>query len=241
MKRFYNNKLMRFAPKGALRYIALLCVLMGVSVSAWGVTIQGDFGAGWRSYNIDNPCEIYVEQGSHGLKIESQNLWWGCNDGQIERDNCTNWQLFQNTNNCSFYADVAGTYTFKIERWTATSNGNPVISVTYPPTEDQAGFFDKEALVLTIASKEYKYNKTHSETWNLGTNLAQAPKLTLATLNTWKKENQGRICDATLCAKIGSNSPFAILSTLSEDVVILASLSIYSYGSTCNFPSFTNH
>lgn len=218
MKRFYNNKLMRFAPKGALRYIALLCVLMGVSVCAWGVTIQGDFGAGWRSYNIDNPCEIYVEQGSHGLKIESQNLWWGCNDGQIERDNCTNWELFQNTNNCSFYADVAGTYTFKIERWTATSNGNPVISVTYPPTEDQAGFFDKEALVLTIASKEYKYNKTHSETWNLGTNLAQAPKLTLATLNTWKKENQGRICDATLCAKIdGKDQDIATFSWKSNN------------------------
>ncbi len=35
MKRFYNNKLMRLAPKGALRFIALLYVLLGVSGSAW--------------------------------------------------------------------------------------------------------------------------------------------------------------------------------------------------------------
>ena len=218
MKRFFENTLISRAFSKVLRVAALLCVLLGISSSAWGVTIQGDFGHGWQSYNIDNPCEIYVEQGSHGLKIESQNLWWGCNDGQIERNNCTNWELFQNTSNCSFYADVAGTYTFKIERWTATSNGNPVISVTYPPTEDQAGFFDNEALVLTIASKEYKYNKTHSETWNLGTNLAQAPKLTLAILNTWKKENQGRICEAILCAKIdGKDQDIATFSWKSNN------------------------
>lgn len=36
MKRFYNNKLMRFAPKGALRFVALLFVLLGVSNSAMG-------------------------------------------------------------------------------------------------------------------------------------------------------------------------------------------------------------
>ena len=35
MKRFYNNKLMRFAPKGALRFVALLCVLLGFCSSAW--------------------------------------------------------------------------------------------------------------------------------------------------------------------------------------------------------------
>lgn len=35
MKKFYNNKLTRFASKGALRFVALLCVLIGVSSSAW--------------------------------------------------------------------------------------------------------------------------------------------------------------------------------------------------------------
>ena len=42
MKRFYNNKLMRFAPKGALRFVALLCVLLGFCSSAWAETCYID-------------------------------------------------------------------------------------------------------------------------------------------------------------------------------------------------------
>ena len=41
MKRFYNNTIMSGAFSKALRVLALLCVLLGVSGSAWGVTITG--------------------------------------------------------------------------------------------------------------------------------------------------------------------------------------------------------
>ena len=199
MKRFYNNKLMRFAPKGALRYIALLCVLMGVSVSAWAVTIQGNFGENnaWQSYIIDSPCEIYLSQGDYGLKIESQNVWWGLDNSQIIRTNCQDWILYQGTGNCGFNADVAGTYKFTLVGW---DNGNPKISVTYPPTEAQAGFNNNNALKLKINGTEKSFNKTGAATWNIGTNLTSAPKLTEATINIWKKLNQGNFCGATLCA-----------------------------------------
>ena len=220
MKRFFENTLISGAYSKALRVAALLCVLLGVSTSAWGVSIPGDFNGWSTSATIDNTYEVQLEEGkTYGFKIESWGTWWGLNSGTIVRTNCTDWQLYTNNqNNCSIYADVTGTYKFTLTHWSATENGNPFITVTYPPTEDQAGFFDNEALVLTIASKEYKYNKTHSETWNLGTNLAQAPKLTLATLNTWKKENQGRICDATLCAKIdGKDQDIATFSWKSNN------------------------
>ena len=38
MKRFYNNTLIGGAFSKALRVVALLCVLLGVSSSAWGET-----------------------------------------------------------------------------------------------------------------------------------------------------------------------------------------------------------
>lgn len=205
MKRFYNNKLMRFAPKGALRYIALLCVLIGVSVSAWAVTIQGNFGENnaWQSYIIDSPCEIYLSQGDYGLKIESQNVWWGLDNSQIIRTNCENWILYQGTGNCGFNADVAGTYKFTLVGW---DNGNPKISVTYPSTDAQAGFNDNNALKLKINGTEKSFNKTGASNWNIGTNLTSAPKLTEATINIWKKLNQGNFCGATLCASFdGTN------------------------------------
>ena len=59
MKRFYNNKLMRFAPKGALRFVALLCVLLGMSSSAWG--------AYYLHYN---------NTGSHTKDIGASDLKW---------------------------------------------------------------------------------------------------------------------------------------------------------------------
>ena len=209
MKRFYNNKLMRFAPKGALRYIALLCVLMGVSVSAWGVTIQGNFGENnaWQSYIIDSPCEIYLSQGDYGLKIESQDVWWGLDNSQIKRTDCQNWILYQGTGNCGFNADVAGTYKFTLVGW---DNDNPKISVTYPPTEAQAGFYADNALKLKINGTEKSFNKTGASNWNIGTNLTSAPKLTEATINIWKKINQGDFCGATLCASFdGTNKDLA--------------------------------
>ena len=42
MKRFYNNTLMSGAFSKVLRVVALLCVLLGVSTSAWGAKVYFD-------------------------------------------------------------------------------------------------------------------------------------------------------------------------------------------------------
>ena len=51
MKRFYNNTLIGGAFSKALRVVALLCVLLGFSSSAWGAT-----------YYIDASCISGVQQ-----------------------------------------------------------------------------------------------------------------------------------------------------------------------------------
>ena len=53
MKRFYNNTINSLAFKNALRVFALLCVLFGISNSAWGETyyIWGDNSLGFKDSN----------------------------------------------------------------------------------------------------------------------------------------------------------------------------------------------
>lgn len=52
MKRFYNNTIMSGALSKALRVLALLCVLLGVSSSAWGVDyyVTGNAFNGWGNF-----------------------------------------------------------------------------------------------------------------------------------------------------------------------------------------------
>lgn len=223
MKRFYNNKLMRFAPKGALRYIALLCVLMGVSVSAWAdLTIPGNFNnwnhegayiqnSGTSSYSI------YLNAGTYDFQINDRNdngTLYGTNGATMYRDNCTDWKLGNKNSICKINADVSGTYTFHYLGW---DNG-PKISVTYPSSG--AGFYTNNAISFTINSTNKTYNSTGAADWNLSnTPLASGPKLTNVTVNVWKKENLGNICGATLCAVIdGTTKDLVALSFSGNDV-----------------------
>ena len=223
MKRFYNNKLMRFAPKGALRYIALLCVLMGVSVSAWAdLTIPGNFNnwnhegafiqnSGTSSYSI------YLNAGTYDFQINDRNdngTVYGTNGATMYRDNCTDWKLGNKNSICKINADVSGTYTFHYLGW---DNG-PKISVTYPSSG--AGFYTDNAISFTINSTKMTYNSTNAADWSLSnTPLASGPKLTNVTVNVWKKENQGNICGATLCAVIdGTPKDLVALSFSGNDV-----------------------
>ena len=79
MKRFYNNTLMSGAFSKALRVVALLCVLLGVSSSAWGATITGGTtlyldasGGGWNSDGVR--FAAYVCNGSSSAKWYSMYL-----------------------------------------------------------------------------------------------------------------------------------------------------------------------
>ena len=59
MKRFYNNTIMSGALSKALRVLALLCVLLGVSGSAWGATVYFDnTPTNWNSVHV------YVKNGT---------------------------------------------------------------------------------------------------------------------------------------------------------------------------------
>ncbi len=79
MKRFYNNTLISGAFSKALRVVALLCVLLGVSSSAWGAAITGGTtlyldasGAGWNNDGVR--FAAYVCNGSSTAKWYSMSL-----------------------------------------------------------------------------------------------------------------------------------------------------------------------
>ena len=64
MKRFYNNTIMSGVLSKALRVVALLCVLLGVSNSAMGANVEvvlWKSGQSSNNYNIESAtCNIEI-------------------------------------------------------------------------------------------------------------------------------------------------------------------------------------
>lgn len=71
MKKFYNNKLTRFASKGALRFVALLCVLLGISSSAWADKGFFDTNALVLKFSHDNNQYTYNKSGHNSTNLGS--------------------------------------------------------------------------------------------------------------------------------------------------------------------------
>jgi hypothetical protein len=73
MKKFYNNTKMSGAFSSALRVLALLCVLLGFSSSAWGATtsIAGEFNSWNTNTNkfSNGTCTISLNAGTYKFKI----------------------------------------------------------------------------------------------------------------------------------------------------------------------------
>ena len=140
MKRFFENTLISGAFSKALRVVALLCVLLGVSTSAWGaISIPGSFN-NWNhtgaiiedgtihSYSVTLTAgQTYNFEINDGAKQDNRTTY-GANGATMTRDNCTDWVLGTKYTLCNITADVTGTYTFKYIGW---DNG-PKISVIYP-------------------------------------------------------------------------------------------------------------
>ena len=141
MKRFYENTLISRAFSNALRVVALLCVLLGVSTSAMAaLSIPGSFNS-WNhtgaiiedgnihSYSVDLTAgQTYSFTINDGAKQDNR-VEYGANNATMQRDNCTNWVLNTKSTICNIYADVSGTYVFHYIGW---ENNGPKISVTYP-------------------------------------------------------------------------------------------------------------
>ena len=148
MKRFYNNTIMSGALSKALRVLALLCVLLGVSSSAWGaISIPGSFN-NWNhtgaiiedgtthSYSVQlSAGQTYSFTLNDGAKQDNRTEY-GANNATMNRNDCTNWDLSTKNTICNIYADVTGTYTFNYIGWV---NNCPRISVTYPNNSGGGG------------------------------------------------------------------------------------------------------
>ena len=222
MKRFYKKTLISGAYSKALRVVALLCVLLGVSTSAWawdneliiwksgGDKAYHDISTSTCKINITSAGDYYFHIKDNKDNGKEKKL---SGYSQMTRGNSTSWRFDGTTSDCGLKVEQGdiGEFTFKIT-WDGST---PVVTVTYP--EAKAGFYDNNAFKLKINGTEKTFNKTGASTWSLGTNLATAPKLTSATINVWKKLNQGNICSATLCATYdGTAKDLASISFKSE-------------------------
>ena len=149
MKRFYNNTLISGAFSKALRVVALLCVLIGVSSSAWGATLPGSFN-NWTadgSTVIDNGYTIYLNAGTYYFKIENNQTWYGCNTTITQSVSDYEFKPGNENGNCTLEATISGNYTFRLDGW---NGSNPKLAVTYPTAS--YGFFEHNAWNIKVGN-----------------------------------------------------------------------------------------
>lgn len=145
MKRFYNNTIMSGALSKVLRVFALLCVLFGVSATAWGAEyLVGSFN-NWTAndetkldYNLNkNTYQVILQESNtlYEFKVkQDDNKFFGAGENnQMTTD--ANWKL-DKTTNVYLKATKTGPYTFFLEKWEESNNNwYPVIQVWYPAQE----------------------------------------------------------------------------------------------------------
>ena len=139
MKKFYNNTLIGGAFSKALRVIALLCVLLGVSSSAWAWDNELII---WGSDN--NKYYYDISNGSCSVNLSSTGTYWFFikdnkdnvkekklpGYSEMTNGNSTDWYFNGTSDNCGIIVNngETGNFTFKL-RW---DNSTPVVSVVYP-------------------------------------------------------------------------------------------------------------
>ena len=136
MKRFFENTLICGAFSKALRVVALLCVLLGVSTSAMGANVEvvlWKSGQSSNNYNIESAtCNIEITTaGDYYFYISDYGNQKKLNNyQQMTSSNCTNFNFNGTSNDCGLKVaeGETGTFTFKIQ-W---SGSTPIVSVVYP-------------------------------------------------------------------------------------------------------------
>lgn len=139
MKKFYNNTLIGGAFSKALRVIALLCVLFGMSGSAWAwdneLIIWGsnnnkyyyDISSGSCTVNLSSTGDYYffIKDNKDNGKEKKLSGY-----SQMSNGNSTDWKFDGTNSDCGLKVNngETGNFTFKL-RW---DNSTPVVSVVYP-------------------------------------------------------------------------------------------------------------
>lgn len=161
MKRFYENTIMSGAFSKALRVLALLCVLMGFSASAWAwdnELIIWKKGGNAQYYDITNgSCTVNLSSsGDYYFHIKDNN-----SNGSLKRlngysqmtsSNCTNWDLNGSSDDVGLLVKdgETGTFTFNLVWANSGNTWWPKVSVKYPVTY---GFFTDGAWNIKVGDK----------------------------------------------------------------------------------------
>ena len=144
MKRFYNKTIMSKVSKRTLQVFALLCVLLGVSATAWGAEyLVGSFN-NWTAndetklnYDLNkNTYQVILQESNtlYQFKVKQDNNNFGAGSGN-KMTTDANWRL-DGTTDVYLEATKTGPYTFFLEKWEQSNkNWYPVIQVWYPAQE----------------------------------------------------------------------------------------------------------
>ena len=143
MKRFYNKTIMSGAFSKVLRVFALLCVLFGMSGTAWGwdnelVIWKKDGAASY--YDItDGSCSVTLNStGEYYFHIKDNKsngaLKRLAGYSQMTRTNCKNWDFNGSSDDCGLLVETGdtGEFIFNMEWKNDGNNWWPNVSVTYP-------------------------------------------------------------------------------------------------------------
>ena len=143
MKRFYNKTIMSGAFSKVLRVFALLCVLFGMSGTAWGwdnelVIWKKDGAASY--YDItDGSCSVTLNStGEYYFHIKDNKsngaLKRVAGYSQMTRTNCKNWDFNGSSDDCGLLVETGdtGEFIFNMEWKNDGNNWWPNVSVTYP-------------------------------------------------------------------------------------------------------------
>ncbi len=184
MKRFYNNTKMSRAFNSALRVVALLCVLLGVSSSAWSESgffqdkaLSIKINDTWYDFNKDghsgtNQLGNYLPGTGPNLQEFYYRTWHGsgdnvCSDGSgiFVKINDGNEQTWGTTTGTSKAAWVTDDNTNN--EWTGTAN-NSIFTLTVPGTYGIKLKVKAKAGTSCNGTIELSNKNNHSEDPNYG-------------------------------------------------------------------------
>ena len=195
MKRFYNNTLISRAFSKALRVVALLCVLLGVSSNAWGAFYATGPAIGNGNWGNDNWVEMKLSDGVYKCSATPGK--------EFKISNTNNW-------NDSYWSEIqAGdNVTIANNHGNGTVNGNVLCFggdgnkwVWAETISGSYGFFDNNSWNIKVGDKWSNndgYGATGNTTINLGTVSAGA------SLGFWSKtwKDNTSICAPKVAIKI---------------------------------------
>ena len=225
MKRFYENTLKRLAQLRALRVVTLLCVLLGVSGSAWGASTVTIYFDNTNTQWPENSIYLYMGHGSYSrsdwqmtkvsgniFKCDNVTYWDDATEIAFAKDQWSKAGEGNSlTNRLPYQGEKNYTTPYGIDKNDGTaylyvptlSNGVYTLTQRAVHKGTNLGFWDDEAWNIKVGNawKEQKgYGAIGNTAIDLG-NIAGGTTIGFWT-QTWKKKDVANVCQPRVYVKL---------------------------------------